>query len=204
MITENNWLQTNIKEKSMNNSIDYRAKISKYVYEKLSFNDAAENAASKILNLDVPIYIAFSGAADSEYVVRLFHKMSIPFTCVTVITSGNKYELEYAYYIYRKFPDIKKIFIDISNPKDFISRYKEIVQTFNTSAINSVGAVEAARYVKQQQGIMITGDHFIGYNYDENQFPNVEISECLQDPMGKNFLFNKYLDPKAWQASSIK
>jgi hypothetical protein len=165
MIVENNWLTTNIKDRITNKSLDFSVVITPYPFEKKSFASASEATALKIAALGKPIYIAFSGGADSEYVVRLFKKLNIPFTALTVKTPGNQYELFYADLLYDSNPDIQKIYIDFDS-KSYLKKYLQTIKITKVNAIHSIPLIECARYAKNNGGIVISGDYLgdCGYN----------------------------------------
>lgn len=177
MLVENNWITSNVVEKSNNNRLDFRVTINPYTYKKVSFQQASEDVAVKIESLGRPIYIAFSGGADSEYVVRTFNRLGIPFKAITVNTTGNLYELAYAKRVYDEFPNIEKEILDLTNPKEFLKGYIDIVKTFGAAVINSVGSVEAMKYVKSKNGLLVTGDSFLGYGFDKNGIKKLDVCE---------------------------
>lgn len=177
MIVENNWITTNIKEKAANNNLDFKATITPYPYQKMSFSEASDAVAKKIAALNKPIYIGLSGGIDSEYVVRTFIKNNIPFKTVTVVTDGNKYELEYVDRFLYEFPTVVNEKIDLTDSKKFIEMYINIFKTFNTLVIGSIAYLEAAKYVKQNNGIFVMAEHFIGPNNKTNGNIMVETNE---------------------------
>lgn len=177
MIVENNWITTNIKEKAVNNALDFKVTINPYPYQKKSFAEAANAVATKIAALNKPIYIAYSGGIDSEYVVRTFMRNNIAFKTVTVDTGGNKYELEYVDRFLYEFPTVINEKIDLTNPREFMKNYIDVFKTFNTLATGSIGYIEAAKYVKKNNGILIIGEHFIGSNNKTNGNIMVETNE---------------------------
>jgi hypothetical protein len=166
MIVENNWLTTNIKERLTNKNLDFDVTITPYPFTKMKFIQACEATAMKIAAMGKPIYVAFSGGADSEYVIRLFKSLNIPFTALTVKTPGNDYELMYTDLVYEEFPDIQKSYIDISQPKIFIKKYLDLLKTTKVKAINSIALIECAKYAKENGGIVVSADHLgdVGYN----------------------------------------
>lgn len=177
MIIENDWLKTNIKQKALNNIIDYSITIAPYAYEKTTFNIACNGVCDKIVDMNRPIFVGFSGGIDSEFVVRKFMERDIPFTAVVTKTCTNRYEIMYAENFFRENPNVNKVILDISNPKTFFQKYIEICKTFSVSAIGSVGSIESAMYVKQQNGIFIIGEHLIGTKHDENDILMIESAE---------------------------
>ena len=61
--------------------------------------------------------------------------------------------------------------------KEFLIKYSALVKSFNTGAINSISALEVAKYAKERNGIMVAGDHLIGYTYDNQGVMKVGTSE---------------------------
>jgi hypothetical protein len=177
MITENNWITTNIKQRGANTNLDFKVTMTPYPYQKMSFTEASDAVAKKIAALNKPIYIGFSGGMDSEYVVRTFMKNNIPFKTVTVSTGGNGYEQQYVDRFLYEFPAIVNEKIDLTNPKKFMNRCVEVFKTYNTLALGSIGQIEAAKYAKQKGGIFIIGEHFIGQNNKANGNIMVEANE---------------------------
>lgn len=177
MIVENNWLTTNIKEKAINNDLDLIATFNPYSYTKTSFDMACKNVCDKIVALDKPIYVGFSGGIDSEFVVRTFIKHNIPFTAVSVNTGTNRYEWLYIQKLFREYPNLTKILLDVSEPKAFFQKLINICKAFNTPALGSIGSIEAAQYVKSQNGIFVIAEHFISTKYDNSGIIMVETSE---------------------------
>lgn len=167
MNVENNWITTNIKNIVRNNSIPFSVTINKYPYTKLPFLEACENVCHKISALNKPIYIAYSGGMDSEFVIDQFKQHGIPFTSITCIVPNNWIEFQYAKNYYRKNPDIQKIVLKtLVDYKDLFKKFYQLVKKFNSPAINSLQILECANYVKSQNGILVIGDHLMGRGYN--------------------------------------
>ena len=177
MIVENNWLTTNIKQRAANINLDFKLTINPYPYQKMSFAEASENVAKKIAKLNKPIYVGYSGGIDSEYVVKTFMKCNIPFKTVTVETGGNRYEKQYVDRFLYEFPSVVNEKVDLTNPKQFMTKCIDIFKTFNILALGSIPQLEAASYVKQKNGILIVGEHFIGENNKTNGNIMAETNE---------------------------
>jgi hypothetical protein len=176
MIIENNWLVTNIKSRLQDSFLEFDVSITNYPYSVVSFETACNNVAKKIQNLNKPIYIGYSGGADSEFVVRLFNTLNIPFTSITVKGPGNFYEYEYASYLYKELPEINKHIIEISE-RDYVTNYVYVTKKMNFSAPNFIPSYVAAKYAKSQNGIYITGDNVLDVGYAENNLMLVGFCE---------------------------
>lgn len=169
MLLENNWLKTNIKEIAVDNSKLLNVQITNYPYTKKSFIDASKDVCFKIADMNKPIYVAYSGGMDSEFVISQFKKYNIPFTAITTLVKGNLTELQYARHYYKKNPEIIKIVLrDILDQKVFFTKFYNLVKTFNCPAVNAVQILHTAEYVKAQNGIMVIGDHLIGSTHNPN------------------------------------
>lgn len=169
MITENNWFRTNIKEIAVDNSKLLNVQITNYPYTKKSFLDASRDVCFKIAAMNKPIYVAYSGGMDSEFVISQFKKYNIPFTAITTLIKGNWIELQYAKHYYKKNPDIQKVILhDIVDYKVFFTKFYELVKKFNCPAVNAVQILHSAEYVKAQNGIIVIGDHLMGSNYNSS------------------------------------
>lgn len=168
MIVEKNWLTINLKDRLTKNKSDFAVNIKPYAYTKTDFKNACISVANKIAALNRPIYIAFSGGADSENVVRVFKQLNIPFKAITVKTNGNRYELMYADLLYKQFSDINKVYIDFTKKFEYIKKLMLITKTMKCLAENSVSLILAAEYVKKQNdnGILLSGDHLFDCGYD--------------------------------------
>jgi hypothetical protein len=117
--------------------------------------------------MNKPIYVAYSGGMDSEFVITQFKKYNIPFTAITTLIRGNWIELQYAKHYYDKNPDIQKVILrTIVEYRDFFEKFRTLSKKFNTAAVNSVQILECAEYVKAQNGIMVIGDHLMGSGYN--------------------------------------
>ena len=176
MIIENNWLSSNIKSRLQDSFLPFDVTITKYSYDVVSFETASINIARKIQNMNKPIYVGYSGGADSEYVVKLFNTLKIPFTSITVKGPGNFYEFEYAANLYRELPEVNKHIIEISE-RDYVINYIHVTKNMNFSAPNFILSYVAAKYAKSQNGIYITGDNILDVGYDENNMMLVGFCE---------------------------
>lgn len=176
MILENNWLSTNIKSRLQDPFLPFDVTITNYPYDVVSFETASINVAKKIQNMNKPIYVGYSGGADSEYVVRLFNTLKIPFTSITVKGPGNFYEFEYAANLYRELPEVNKHIIEISE-RDYVVDYVHVTKKMNFSAPNFIPSYVAAKYAKSQNGIYITGDNVLDVGYAETNLMLVGFCE---------------------------
>ena len=80
MITKNNWLATNLAERTINPTVDFELIINPYPFKKMDFNSAVEMTIKEIAGKYSNFYLGLSGGYDSEFVLRAFHKFGIPIT----------------------------------------------------------------------------------------------------------------------------
>jgi hypothetical protein len=167
MNIENKWLTTNIKDIAIDTSTPFNVTVNKYPYTKLPFLEACENVCQKIAALNKPIYVAYSGGMDSEFVINQFKLHNIPFTAITTLVRDNWIELQYARYYYYTNPEIPKVILrNIIDHSIFFDKFNKLVQKFNCAAPNAVQILECAEYVKEQGGILVIGDHLMGTKHN--------------------------------------
>ena len=76
LILENDWYTTNIRDIDADQTIP--RVIGEFVpddFEESSFMDAATKIANKIKNKYEHIFVAYSGGADSEFVLNILHEV---------------------------------------------------------------------------------------------------------------------------------
>jgi hypothetical protein len=154
------WITTNWLERIQNPNLDFKCFINKTEFEKVSFDIASNNVAKYLLSLNKPIFVAFSGGYDSEYVVRKLHSLKIEFTPIIVHLESFSYEREYAYKTLRDLKITARI-LKLSIP-DYIKLYYQYsYQTLNTLNSSPL-AFYIHEYVKSMNGILVVGDHVGG------------------------------------------
>lgn len=164
MATKNNWLTTNISERLTNPAADFKVTVNNFDYEKKPFHVACDEAAIELSKIYPKIFIPLSGGMDSEYVLETFYRNNLPFTVIIVDTPGNIYESSYAYHNC-KSKNIEPIVIHKTESDMITIFYKDIFNKLNGYGHNSVAALIAAKYAKQNGGVAIIGEHgFAGTN----------------------------------------
>jgi predicted subunit of tRNA(5-methylaminomethyl-2-thiouridylate) methyltransferase len=174
MITENNWVQTNIDEYcEKEKDADFVFTLVPYDFKKKSFRVAAEQAAKNIYrDIKKPLYILFSGGADSEFVVRLFHRLKIPFTVVIVDSGLNPLETKVARLVCEKL-DIKPHIIE-TNEEEVMNFYLNImIKHKKGRSSDSVPILMGFEYINSVGGVGITG---ATPAYDDDNIQNVAVS----------------------------
>lgn len=125
----------------------------------MNFHEAAIYTARLVAARNEKIFVAYSGGSDSEYVMEVFLNGGIPITPIIVrhpaLEEENIYALDYC-----KDRDLKPKIIEL-NDDQYVAIYKRyIVDAFGGIGCYSVAPVVAALHVGNE-GILVTGDHFI-------------------------------------------
>lgn len=155
------WLQTNIFDRLTNPNLDFQVTIKKSNFEKVPFDDAANNAAREIASLtSKKLFVAFSGGYDSEFIVRRLHALKIDFVPVIVEMEGHEFERSFAYKTLMEL-GIRAKFLKLSR-KDYVKiYYDQIVKKLNGSMWACIH-VYASQYVDSENGAIIFGTHIGG------------------------------------------
>jgi len=159
MSTHQNWFRSNIVDRLSDPSTDLKLELNPYSFEIMEFHDAANYTTKLISQAHNSIYIALSGGADSEYTLRTFHRNNIKVTPIIVVTEGNYDELQYAYQVCRDL-NIEPVILNI--PDDhYLTWYHRIVRDISGYGIYCIPSIVACQYAKDNNGILIIGEHLI-------------------------------------------
>ena len=187
MTTHRNWISSNIHERLHHSAeakgTDLRAKIVPYPFRRMPFHKAADYTARLIAEEHENIYIAFSGGADSDFVVRCFHRCNIPFTPIIVRTSGNSKELSFAFATCSEL-EIKPIVIELSDEEYLEFYFERVVKRIHGYGIYAVPSIIACEYARDNDGVLIIGEHMLDTDkHNGNIVPGVNewdfYNECF-------------------------
>jgi hypothetical protein len=160
MLTKYNWYSGSLQERFNNPCSDCTIEINPYSFQKVDFAEAVENAAKQIAEDYSNLYLGLSGGLDSEYTLRLFHKLGIPI--IPVIGSYSNQEENYYAHVVCEELNIDPVIINIDR-QQFIDYYhNEIYLKLNGIGRNTTQACFVAEYVQKNNGVLVTGDHIIG------------------------------------------
>jgi len=159
MSTHQNWFRSNIQERLTDPSVDLKLILNLYPFMEMSFHDAADYTATLIAKTHKTIYVSFSGGADSEYTLRVFHRNGIHVTPIIIKTTGNVEELSYAFKCCIEL-DYEPIVIDVTD-QEFLKRYFNIVKTISGFGIYCIPSIIACEYARDNDGVLIIGEHLI-------------------------------------------
>lgn len=159
MLTKNNWYVGSLQNRLTNPCADCTIEINPYPFQKVDFVQAAENSARQISEDYSNLYLGLSGGLDSEFTLRLFHKLGIQITPVIGSFSNDK-ETHYAHAVCKEL-NIEPVVINITTEQFIEYYYNEIFLKLNGVGINTTQACFVADYVQKNNGVLITGDHII-------------------------------------------
>ena len=159
MLTKNNWLQSNIKDRFIDKSVNLELSINLYPFKCMTFNEAADYTCKEIYKEYKNLYLALSGGLDSEYVLRAFHRNNIPIQPI-IVCCGNEKENEYAYKACNEL-QITPIIINVSE-RLFLEYFLQYICMNGGIGYNSTQRVFAHEYACKNNGILITGENLLG------------------------------------------
>lgn len=164
MLTKRNWISSNILDRFINRSCDFQVNIFPYDFKELSFSEASDYACNEIYKEYKNLYLALSGGLDSEYVLRAFVRNNIPIQPI-IVCCGNEEENHYAHLLCNEL-NISPIVINVSEKK-FLEYYiKLIANNLGGVGYNITQVLFAAEYSMSNNGMLITGDNFLGDGVD--------------------------------------
>ena len=154
-----NWIHHNLNQRLLDKTLDFKVTLIPSKFKVMSFHNAADYTAQQIANLNIPLYLGLSGGVDSEYVLICFYRNQIPIIPIIIKTSGNKSETSFAFHICQKL-NITPIVLNLSD-NDNLSLVNYCFNKFNVYAQYTIPCILASNYAKKNNGILITGNHFI-------------------------------------------
>ena len=185
MATENDWIDTNIYERVLVPNLSFHVRLRPYPFREMFFQDAADYTAKRIYEKHKKIYVALSGGADSDFVVRCFHRNKIPFEVIIVKTSGNFKELIYAYKVCDEL-NITPIIINLKDSEYLRIYFEDVVKKIHGFGIYAIPGIVACRYAKDNDGVLIIGEHMI-----EGEKPDSDGKVRIQPAMNEWDCYNE-------------
>jgi hypothetical protein len=162
MVTENNWIKSNIRERLNNPNANFFVTHEQPNSSTIPFCDASRHVVDKIVGKYDKIFIPLSGGMDSEYVFNCFlgHK----FIPIIVDTPANKKESAYAFRRCQE-TNIKPIIIEKTERELIKIYYEQIYKKLYGIGINSVATYVAGKYADENDGIAVIAEHgYDGFN----------------------------------------
>ena len=185
MATENDWVDSNIFERLLIPALSFHVRLRPHPFREMSFQDAADYTAKRIYEKNKNIFVALSGGADSDFVVRVFHRNNIPFTPIIVKTSGNFKELIWAYRTCDKL-NLTPIILELNDAQYLNIYYEEVIKKIRGYGIYSVPSIHACRYAKEHDGVLIIGEHMI-----EGEKENKDGKKTIRPEMNEWDCYNE-------------
>lgn len=189
MLSKNNWIQTNIKDRLINKTVDLQLSLNLYPFYDMSFDEATDYTCNEIYKEHKNLYLALSGGLDSEYVLKAFHRNNIPIQPI-IVCCGNEKENEYAYNLCAKL-HITPIIINV-NERSFLEYYLEYIYKNNCVGYNSTQTLFALKYANDNDGILIKGQHFLFE--DQRQITDNEYASINEWDFYEDFISNQYIN----------
>lgn len=160
MLTKNNWFNTNLLQRADDKSCDFKIISNPYYFKDLNFDEAADYTCEEIYKKYKNLYLAFSGGADSEFVLRCFHRNSIPIKPV-IVRCGNPWEIRHAFKTCDSL-NLDPIIIEISEDNLVDFYIENILNKFDGVGYNSTQNLIASNYISQfDEAKIISGNNFI-------------------------------------------
>jgi len=171
MITKNNWLTTNIYNRLNDPSCDFKIQINPYPFQKMDFNRAVDYTINEITQKHSNLYLGLSGGYDSDFVMHAFCERNVPITPIIIKCNSEK-ENVYAYKTCEKFK-INPIILEVTEDEllDVYANY--ILGPANSPAYNSSQNIILSKYVNENKGTLLLGEHLLGDGdniIDTNEF----------------------------------
>lgn len=160
IVTKNNWFTTNLAERFTNPELDLLLTVKPYPFKEIDFDSAVEEAVKEIASKYTNLYLGLSGGYDSEFVLRAFHKFSVPITPI-IVHFYNEAETAFALRACKEL-GITPIEITITEEQFIEYFYEKIFKQLNGVGFHSTHGLFVAEYVEQHKGTLLTGGHFIG------------------------------------------
>lgn len=168
------YVTSNIAKRLTDRQIDFKTTIHFGPCQHLDFHQAADYTAHRLP--DKKKFVAFSGGADSEYVVRTLKRNNIEFTPVIVHCKRNNLETLNALRVCQEL-QLKPDIIEVSEIQLFRTFVGTIYYLLNGIGINSTPCYIAAKHATERQGILITGDHHMDDHRNTTGIGMIEIAE---------------------------
>jgi len=165
MVTHNNWLRTNIKERSNNKKSNFVINFFPYKFTNLSFQEECDVTCNMLAKKYSNIFVGLSGGIDSEFLCKIFYRNKIKFTPIVTLYEDNSDESFYAFEFCKKH-NLSPIVLQLKKTEIVRIIQNDIVEKINGTGFYSVGAIAAAKYAEKCGDVFVEGQHIIG---DGNQ-----------------------------------
>lgn len=159
MRIKNNWFRTNVKEILTDPIVRTYFEILDVDYEPITFKESCDATIREIGEEYKNIYLAYSGGIDSEFIFHLLLQNGIPFTPISVVSTGNEFEHKFVTHNCKKY-NIEPIVISLTEHELF-DHNREIFFSKNVSgpysAIPKVLCGRAAKKINED-AVLLSGE----------------------------------------------
>jgi len=94
---KNDWLTTNLADRTANNLCDFTVKFNPHTFQKDTFLGNSIRVAKEVYEQYDNLYLTYSGGIDSEFVLNTFYQLELPITPIIILTPYNMIESQYAF-----------------------------------------------------------------------------------------------------------
>jgi hypothetical protein len=161
MLTNDGWLETNIRDRSQDHSLDFKCVIHPHQFKSEDFHSACDETAMLLASDPRRRFLALSNGIDSEYVARCLHRNQVEFTPIVAIPTWSRDSFQEPLALCENL-GIDPVIIEVDQGTIIKRFYSDIVIKLNGVGINSTYSLIAADYARQCGGSLITGDHMLG------------------------------------------
>ena len=191
MLTHNNWLTSNIKERVKNKKTPLQVTLLPQKITTNSFEEAVELVLKSVPKQN--LYLALSGGIDSDYIFNLLVKNNIKFTPIIVYYELNFLEYQYAMHSCKQ-NNIKPIVISLTEDEYLDLLIKKVYIEIGGNALYGLANIIISEYVKNNKGLIITGQDFICGDQD-NSYMEFNVYDFYIDSIDSTieipfFLYN--------------
>jgi len=161
MVTHNNWLITNIKERIDNKKSNFSVDFLPYKFTHLSFQEECDITCNILTQKYSNIFIGLSGGIDSEFLCKIFYRNNAKFIPIISLYENNLKESAYAFEFCKKY-NLHSIILRLTNSEIADIIQNSIVNKLNGIGFYSVGTIAAAKYAESRGDAFIEAQHIIG------------------------------------------
>lgn len=149
------WLTHNLKDRTLDNKLAFNVEFNFHEFSPMSFKKEAENVCIELHEkYGNDLFLAFSGGADSEFILKTFIELSLPIKPVLISCPFNQYDIKPAF-SYCKKNNIELIVLEYGDEYLDIAHEK----IYNKGLMSPIGLTPLLVYdnVKNIGGKVISG-----------------------------------------------
>lgn len=195
MLVEKNWITTNIRERLIDKSCDFKVEMKPYETERFSFRRSCDKTAKIINKKYHKIFLSLSGGLDSAYIFKILVENNIKFQpiIVSVIDNhNNQEEIKRAFKLCKEHNIVPEV-IEITEIQYLKIYFKEIYTKLNGIGVFSVPILIAGQIASDQGGVLITGAHILQDNFKKDIVLGINEYATYVDIINPNVLIPFFL-----------